>query len=149
MRSVVLAAVLALAHGAAGAQAVRCESPDGKVTYAQNDCPAGTQPVRALGGSGKPTLDDQRAAKARARADAKALDRIERDAKAEDARVVKAQRTDRVRAEARARSCKRLALRVKQAKEDAGTVPLNRQSDAKRRLKKAEENYELECGAAN
>jgi hypothetical protein len=145
MRSIALAAVLTFVNGAAGAQTLRCESPDGKVAYAQNECPAGTQAVRALGAPGKPALDDQRAAAARARADAKALDRLERDARTEDARAAKAQRTDRVRAEARARSCKRLALRVKQAKDDADAVPLNRQSDAKRRLKKAQENYELEC----
>jgi hypothetical protein len=147
MKSLLLATTILLSS-AANAQAIRCESPDGKVTYAQANCPPGTEQVRTLGTPGRPAPEDQRAAAERARADAKALDRIERDRKAEEVRAAKSQKTDRFRAEARARTCKRLELRVKQAKDDAANLPLNRASDAKRRLKKAQENYELECGAA-
>lgn len=147
MKLALLAAMI-LVSGAAHAQAIRCESADGKVTYAQASCPPGTEPVRALGTPGKPAPEDQRAAADRARADAKALDRIERDRKAEEARAARTHKTDRFRAEARARTCKRLALRVKQAQDDVAAAPLNRASDAKRRLKKAQENHELECGAA-
>lgn len=147
MRIIVVLAALALPNGAA-AQTLRCESPDGKVTYAQNDCPPGTQPVRAVPPPGKVTREDQRAAGERARSDAKAVARIESERKAEEIRAARAERADRFRAEARARTCKRLALRVKQAKDDAAAAPINRAADAKRKLKKAQENYELECGAA-
>lgn len=147
MRFFVFLAALALT-GSAAAQTVRCESPDGKVTYAQNDCPRGTQPVRTLPAPGKVPREDQRAAAERARNDAKALGRIESERKVEATRTAKAERTDRFRAEARARTCKRLALRLKQAKDDADAAPLNRAPDAKRKLKKAQENYELECSAA-
>jgi len=146
MRYVLLAA-LALVAGVADAQVIRCESADGKVTYAQANCPVDTQQVRALGTPGRPAPADQRAATERARADAKALDHIERDRKAEEVRNAKTQKSDRFRAEARARTCKRLALRVQQAKDDVATAPLNRATDTKRRLKKAQENYELECGS--
>jgi hypothetical protein len=142
-----LPVAIALATSAAQAQVIRCESPDGKVSYAQNNCPPGTQQVRALSAPGKPAPEDQRAATERARAEAKSLDRIERDRKAEEARLAKAQNSNKFRAEARARTCKRLALRMKQAKDDVATAPLNRSADAKRRLKKAQENYELECAA--
>ncbi len=148
MRPIALIAALALASGTAGAQVIRCESPDGKVTYAQGSCPPGTSVVRALAPSGTPTAEDRRAATDRARADAKALERVERDRKAEEARVAKEQKADAGRAAARARTCKRLALRLKQAKDDAESAPSSRAADTKRRLKKAQENYELECGAA-
>ncbi len=145
MRPIMVLTALALAGGA-DAQTLRCEGADGKVTYAQNFCPPGTQPVRALDPTGKPTPQDQRAATERARGDAKALERIERERRSEESRGARTERTDRVRAEARARACKRLALRVRQAKEDADAAPLSRADTAKRKLKKARENYELECG---
>lgn len=148
MRIFVLLAALALTSSVA-AQTLRCEGADGKVTYAQNDCPPGTQPVRALAPPGTVTREDQRAAADRARNDAKALDRIESTRKADETRSARTERTDRLRAEAHARTCKRLALRMKQARDDAEAAPLNRAADAKRRLKKAQENYELECGKQN
>ncbi len=146
MRILVLFSALALAP-IAQAQTLRCESADGKVTYAQNNCPPGTQPARVLPPPGQVVPEEQRAAGQRARSDAKALERIERERAAEQAQAARAQKSDRLRAEARARTCKRLALRVKQAKDDADAAPLNRAAEAKRRLKKARENYELECGA--
>lgn len=146
MRSLALVAVFALAAGNAAAQALRCESPEGKVTYAQENCPAGTAPVRAVGAAGQPTPEDQRAAASRARGEAKTLDQIERERKAEEARAARAQSTDRARSAAHARTCRRLALRVKQAKDDLAAASLSRAKDARRRLQKAQENHDLECG---
>jgi hypothetical protein len=144
MRIFVALSVLLLAPSV-GAQTLRCESADGKITYAQNLCPPGTQPVRTVPPPGKVVPEDQRAAAQRARSDASAVERLERDRKAQEAQAARSQKTDRLRAEARERSCKRLALRVKQAKDDADAAPLNRAAQAKRKLKKAQENYELEC----
>jgi len=142
-----LLAAIALVSVSAEAQVMRCEAADGKVTYAQTNCPVGTQPVRTLGAPGKPAPEGERAATERAPTDAKAPDRVEREGKAGEARLAEPQKPDRFRAAARARTCKHLALRVTQAKEDAATAPLNREADAQRRLKMAQENHELECGA--
>lgn len=141
-----LALTAAAPFAAAQGTVLRCEGAGGKVTYAQNNCPAGTQVMRTLDKPDQPNAADRKAAQARARGDAKALEKIEREAKAEKTQYARSREADRVRAEARARTCRRLELRLKQARDDAAAAPLNRASETKRKVQKAQENYDLECG---
>ncbi len=130
----------------ASAQALRCEDAAGKVSYAQDACPTGTRVVRTIEAQAAPKAEDQTAARARALADAKALEKLQKQQQAEEARTAKSQRAAEARSKERLRTCKRLALRMKQAQDDLQAAPLQKQAEATRRLKKAQENYQMECG---
>jgi hypothetical protein len=86
-----LALLLATMAPAALAQGVqRCESRDGKVTYSNTTCPAGTSAVRSVNTSPPVAVDQQKAAKERSKrdaAEAKAIDQTRQkdEAKAERA----------------------------------------------------------------
>jgi hypothetical protein len=85
-RSVVLGICL-LAIGAASAQQVqRCESKDGKVTYSNTQCPQGTTPVRKVNTDPPVKVDDQKAAKDRAKKDAAEVKQIEKERAQQDAK---------------------------------------------------------------
>lgn len=87
----VLGLLAATLSPAALAQTVqRCESRDGKVTYSNTKCPEGTSAVRPVNTSPAVAVDEQKAAKERAKrdaAEAKAIDqtRQKEAAKAERA----------------------------------------------------------------
>lgn len=87
----VLGLLAATLSPAALAQTVqRCESRDGKVTYSNTKCPEGTSAVRPVNTSPPVAVDEQKAAKERAKrdaAEAKAIDqtRQKEEAKAERA----------------------------------------------------------------
>jgi hypothetical protein len=81
----------------------------------------------------------------RARKDAKDLERIEKERQQEEARRAAAQQ--RKKAQTASRNCKRLELRMKQARDDAKDAPLNHQQQADRKAAKAQENYDMECKA--
>lgn len=87
----VLGLIVATLSPAALAQTVqRCESRDGKVTYSNTKCPEGTSAVRPVNTSPPVAVDEQKAAKERAKrdaAEAKAIDqtRQKEEAKAERA----------------------------------------------------------------
>jgi hypothetical protein len=74
-----LAVASIVACGVCFAQQVqRCESPDGKVTYSNTKCPDGSSPVRSVNTSPPVAVDEQKAAKERAKRDAdeaKAIDK--------------------------------------------------------------------------
>ena len=146
MRMILILAALLVVAGGAHAQAIRCEGPDGKVAYGNVECPPGTTPVRTLSAPGKISAEERQAAREHSQKEAKQVDRIERERKTEETKRASTEKTDRLRAAAHARTCKRLELRVNQAKDDAAIGPLAKRSDAQRRLRKAQENYELECG---
>lgn len=105
--STLLALALLMASGAAPAQQVqRCESPDRKVTYSNTTCPEGTTPVRNVNTSPPVAVDEQKAAKERAKRDAeqaKAVDtaRAKEEAQAQRAAAdqKKAQAKERERCE--------------------------------------------------
>ncbi len=104
-RAPLLTLAFIVASGACLAQQVqRCESPDGKVTYSNTKCPDGTTPVRNVNTSPPVAVDEQKAAKERAKRDAeeaKSIDkaRAKETAQAQRAAVEqkKVQTTERVR----------------------------------------------------
>lgn len=77
-----VAAVLAAALAATALQAQevqRCEAADGRVTYSNAACPAGSRPVRSVNTSPPVQLDEQRAAQARAKKEIATADKLERE----------------------------------------------------------------------
>jgi hypothetical protein len=77
-----LAAVFAAALAAAAVQAQevqRCEGADGRVTYSNAACPAGSRPVRSVNTSPPVQVDEQRAAQARAKKEIATADKLERE----------------------------------------------------------------------
>jgi hypothetical protein len=78
---------LALLAAAAAAQGVqRCEAPDGKVTYSNTKCPEGTTPVRQVNTSPPIAVDEQKAARDRARRDAAEARDVDKSREQEAAR---------------------------------------------------------------
>ncbi len=80
-----LTAIVLVAH----AQDIqRCESADGKVTYSNSKCPDGTAPVRNVNTSPPVAVDDQKAAKERAKRDSAQVREIDkaREKEAADAK---------------------------------------------------------------
>lgn len=71
---------VALAAATASAQQVhRCEGKDGKVTYSNTQCPEGTAPVRRVNTDPPLRIEDQQAAKDRARKDAAEVKQSEKE----------------------------------------------------------------------
>lgn len=67
----IIAFVLATAWTTAAAQTVqRCEAADGKVTYSNSACPDGTKSVRQVNTTPPIAVEEQKAAKERAKRDA-------------------------------------------------------------------------------
>jgi hypothetical protein len=113
-RGIGMAAVRALAGtgltlltAAAAAQGVqRCEAPDGKVTYSNTKCPEGTAPVRQVNTSPPIAVDEQKAARDRARRDAAEARDVNKTREQEAAREkAQAERTaaEQKKAQAKAR----------------------------------------------
>lgn len=85
---------LSLCTGPATAETVqRCESPDRKVTYSNTTCPEGTTSTRKVNTSPPVAVDEQKAAKERARRDAAEVKDIEKT------RQVEQQKAERTAAE--------------------------------------------------
>jgi isoleucyl-tRNA synthetase len=79
--SVCCAGILAAVHDSAAANTVhRCEGPDGKVTYSNTQCPAGTSPTRKVDTAPPVSVDEQKAARERAKQDAQAAKQIDKQA---------------------------------------------------------------------
>ena len=82
---------LLMAAGAAPAQQVqRCESPDRKVTYSNTNCPEGTTPVRNVNTSPPVAVDEQKAAKERAKRDAEQAKAVDAARAKEEAQAQRA-----------------------------------------------------------
>lgn len=94
-----LAVVLGVS--AASAQGVqRCESADGKVTYSNTQCPEGTSAVRKVNTSPPVAVDEQKAAKERAKRDAAEAKSIDK-AKAQDEARAEREAAERKKVEAK------------------------------------------------
>lgn len=84
-----VAAVFAAALAAAAVQAQevqRCEGADGRVTYSNSVCPAGSRQVRSVNTAPPVQVDEQRAAQARAKKEIAGAEKLEREQEAEQAR---------------------------------------------------------------
>jgi hypothetical protein len=86
---------------AAAAQGVqRCESTDGKVTYSNTQCPEGTSAVRKVNTAPPVAVDDQKAAKERAKRDSAEVKSIDKTKAQEQARAER-EAADRKKVEAK------------------------------------------------
>ncbi len=127
LSAVCLAFLLASAVAPVGAQGVqRCESADGKVTYSNTRCPEGTSAVRQVNTSPPVAVDEQKAAKERAKkdaADAKAIDkaREQEQAKVERAALEKNKQQDKEQAKERER-CERAKHDLENARTARATL---------------------------
>ncbi len=78
-RAAILLFLLATSGTHAAAETVqRCEGADGKVTYSNSACPDGTKAVRQVNTTPPIAVDEQKAAKDRARRDAAAAKDVEK-----------------------------------------------------------------------
>ncbi len=142
----IAALTLAAAWPAAAQDVQRCESPEGKVSYANGPCPPGTTPVRTLPAPAAPSAADRKAAEQRAQQDVRAAAALERKLKAEEERLAREQEKAQAQAKKQEAHCRRLELRVRQAREELAEAKLNKQAEAQRRLKRAESLYVEDCG---
>jgi hypothetical protein len=139
-----LAAMLSPAVSAQTVQ--RCESRDGKVTYSNTKCPEGTSAVRPVNTSPPVAVDEQKAAKERARRDAveaKAIDqsRQKDEAKAERAAAdqKKAEDKERQRCEQASRDLERArTARASLMQRSAATIEEVQKADKELSRREAE-----------
>lgn len=147
IRAVIAAAILSIATTPASAQDVqRCETADGKISYANGPCPPGTRAVRTLPPANAPSAADRQAAQQRAKQDAGKLAVIERDQKAQEARAAREQERAENATKKKEAHCRRLATRLRHAQEDLANAPLKKRTEAQRRVKRADELHAEDCG---
>lgn len=138
--------LLALGPLAVSAQTLRCESPDGKVTYANVACPDGTRPVRTLPPPDPPSAGDAKAARERARADQEQVQKLERARQAEEAERARQRTAAAKLKEKHDAQCRKLAQRVGDAEQALQRSALKNRETAEARLRKAREQHAAECG---
>jgi hypothetical protein len=117
----------------------RCESPDGKVTYSNTDCPSGTQPVRKVEPDPGPTPADQKAARERAQQHSRELDKLERQRQKEEEKAARARAAADAKQAKHDVECRKLEARVRVAREEFESATLQRRQQADRKLRLAEE----------
>mgnify|MGYP001187260715 CR=1 FL=1 len=148
MRGVVLAALLLAASAEPAAQTVRCESPGGKVTYANTACPDGATAVRTLPPAEPPSPADARAARERLKADQKQVQALDREREAEDKAQARRRAAAAAAREKREAACRKLAQQVAEAEADLSRAALNKREPAERRLQRARARESAECPAS-
>src|SRR5512134_2588681 len=67
-------------------QVQRCESKEGKVSYSNTQCPEGTTPVRKVNTDPPVKVEDQKAAKDRAKKDATEAKQIDKERAQQEAK---------------------------------------------------------------
>jgi uncharacterized membrane protein YqiK len=144
-----IASLTAFAALSTAAQEVqRCESADGKVSYANGPCPPGTTAVRSLPAAGTPSASDQRAAQQRAQQDVRNAAAIDRARKAEEERLAREQEKEQAKAKKKEAHCQRLETRLSAAQAEFAGASGSKRVEAQRRLKRAEQLYVEDCGPA-
>ncbi len=137
--STLLTLALLMAAGAAPAQQVqRCESPDRKVTYSNTNCPEGTTPVRNVNTSPPVAVDEQKAAKERAKRDAEQAKAVDA-ARAKEEAQAQAQRAaaDQKKAQAKERErCEKAKHELAQSMD--ASAALHRKSATIQQMQKAD-----------
>lgn len=133
-----LAGALAASGADSRAQAVqRCESADGKVTYSNTQCPDGTKPVRSVNTSPPVAVDEQKAAKERAKREAGEAKALE---KSRDKEAAEAQRAaaEQKKAQAKERErCEKARKDLTQAMD--ARAALHRKAATIQQMQKAED----------
>ncbi len=119
-------ALLAACSACAAQQVQRCESQDGKVTYSNTKCPDGTSPVRSVNTSPPVAVDEQKAAKERARrdaAEAKAIDKARAKEEAQDQRAAAEQKKAQAKERERCDKAKDALAQAKDARAELHRQP--------------------------
>jgi hypothetical protein len=81
---------------ASGAQTIqRCEAADGRISYSDAECPAGTKPVKALSAAPAPSPQAQQAARDQAARDAQAAQKLAEQRRVQQAATEQKQREQR------------------------------------------------------
>src|SRR6185295_1017584 len=126
-----LAAAVAFCAPSALAQKVeRCESPEGKVTYSNTTCPAGTQAIRNIEPDPGPTAADQKAARERAQQHSRELDKLERQRQKEEEKAARQRASADAKQAKRDAECSKLDARVNAARAEYETATLQQRQQA-------------------
>jgi len=128
----------------------RCESADGKVTYSNTQCPEGTSAVRKVNTSPPIAVDEQKAAKERAKRDAaevkaadKAREQAQTKAERDAAETKKAQAKQRERCDRAQRELER--ARSSRRSLDQGAATVEQMQKADKELGRREEEAVKAC----
>lgn len=135
----VVAAGLAWVPAALAQEVQRCESPEGKVTYSNSPCPAGTQAVRKIEPDPGPSTADQKAARDRAQQHSRELDKLERQRQKEEEKAARERAAVDAKQAKRDAECRKLDARVRAAREEFESATLQRRQEADRKLRLAED----------
>jgi hypothetical protein len=138
LRFAALLLTLTLAGTASGQTGAvqRCESKDGRVTYSNTACPAGTVPVRKVNTEPPLSVEDRKAAQERARKDSAAAKQIDKEQAQQETRERK-QADERAKADNKAKErCD--AARRELERATAARAELNATPTTADRLQKAD-----------
>lgn len=107
LRAIALLVVVAGGPGGAtrahAEEIQRCESKDGRITYSNTACPAGTVATRKVNTEPPVSVDDRKAAQDRARRDTAAVRQIDKEQAQQEARE-RRQADERAKAETKAKA---------------------------------------------
>jgi len=131
-----LALALASVAGAQSDVIKRCESKDGRVSYSNTACPAGTTPVRKVNTEPPISVDDRKATQERARKESAAAKQIDKEQARQETRDRK-QAEERAKADARAKErCDGARRELEQSL--ASRAELNARPSSAEKIEKAE-----------
>jgi hypothetical protein len=145
-----LATALLAAAALAQQQVHRCEAKDGKVTYSNTQCPEGTTPVRKVNTDPPVRVEDQQAAKDRAKKDAAEVKQIEKERaqqEAKDQNAAKAQKKNETKPQEK---CDRARGELEKAKATraelyAKATTVERMQQADRDITRRETDVARDC----
>ena len=119
----------------------RCESKDGRVTYSNTQCPAGTSPVRKVNTEPPVSTDDRKAAQDRAKKEGSEAKQIDKE-RAQDDERDKRKSEERLKADLKADAkaqerCERARRDLERAKNTRAELT-DRSASTAERIEKAE-----------
>jgi hypothetical protein len=139
LRATAVALVVGVLAGAPPVRAEgiqRCESKDGRITYSNTTCPAGTVATRPVNTEPPVSVDDRKAAQDRARRDAASVRQIDKERAQQEARE-RRQADDRAKSEAKAKvGCETVRRDVDKAR--AARAEMNARAYPAEKLQKAD-----------
>ncbi|HTT13451.1 MAG TPA: DUF4124 domain-containing protein [Burkholderiaceae bacterium] len=120
-------------------QVQRCESPDGKVTYSNTQCPEGTQAVRKIEPDTGPSAADQKAARDRAQQHSRELDKLEKQRQKDEEKAARERAAAESKQAKQDAECRKLEAKVRMAREEFDNATLEQRQRADRKLRQAED----------
>lgn len=153
------ALALAALHATAAATTVqRCEASDGKVTYSNTQCPEGTTPKRKVDTAPPVSVDEQKAAKERARQDSQAAKQLDKQAekqRAQEQTKAAKDSAERKKTETRSRErCDKALHELDRARDRradlaARTRTIEQEQKAEAEVKRRETDAKRDCAFAD